>query len=71
MFWMLSQIHNISYSNYQRSMNFISKIQNNYEQLWKYIIRPTRSVYSENDLGPPVLKINGKEVRRKDFMLTN
>lgn len=27
-------------------MNLLGKLQNEYDQLWKYIIRPTRTAYS-------------------------
>ncbi len=41
-------------------MQFIGKIQDEYEQLWKYIIRPTRSSYPESFLGPLNFNLEGK-----------
>jgi hypothetical protein len=52
-------------------MSFIGKIQNDYEQLWRYIIRPARCPYPEKALGPAIITVEGREVHRKDFMLTN
>ena len=42
-----------------------------YEELWKYVIRPEREVYSLNDLGPMKFKHNQKFFKRTDLTLTN
>ena len=52
-------------------MNLLGKLQSEYEQLWKYIIRPSRTAYSEDSLGPSSFRLEGQEVIRKDFTLTN
>lgn len=52
-------------------MNLISNLQKEYEQLWKYIIRPTRQPYSEKKLGSPLFKYQGHEAIRKDIRLKN
>ncbi len=33
-------------------MNIFNNLQDQYEQLWKYIIRPTRNTYPDKSLGP-------------------
>lgn len=33
-------------------MNIFNKLQDEYDQLWKYIIRPVRVTYPDKDLGP-------------------
>lgn len=52
-------------------MNFFGKIQSEYEQLWKLIIRPAKTPYKEEILGPSYFKIKNKTYLRKDFELTN
>lgn len=34
------------------NMQFLNKIQGEYDQLWKYIVRPTRTPYPDTALGP-------------------
>lgn len=41
-------------------MNILGKLQNEYEQLWKYIIRPARTAYSDDNLGPKTFKLEGQ-----------
>jgi hypothetical protein len=48
-------------------MNFVGKLQNEYESLWKQIIRPPRAHYSEEALGPHNFVLEGVQVERKDF----
>lgn len=38
-------------------MNLLNNLQEQYDQLWKYIIRPTRSTYPEKSLGPEVFEL--------------
>lgn len=52
-------------------MNLISNLQKEYEQLWKYIIRPTRLPYPESKLGPCSSHYQGIEIIRRDFRLKN
>ena len=52
-------------------MNLIGKVQNEWEQLWRHVIRPARTVYPEGALGPPRFKLKGREIHRKDFYLDN
>ena len=40
-------------------MNFIGKIQNEYEHLWKQIVKPPRVHYSEESLGPSNFNLEG------------
>ena len=48
-------------------MNLFGKLQNEYEHLWKQVVRPARSHYSEDSLGPSKFALEGKDVERKDF----
>ena len=43
------------------------KIEYSYETLWKLIIRPTRDNYTDNKLGSPNFKFNGKKYHRIDY----
>jgi cephalosporin-C deacetylase-like acetyl esterase len=52
-------------------MNLLGKLQSEYEQLWKHIVRPSRTAYSEDSLGPTSFHLEGQEVLRRDFQLTN
>ena len=40
-----------------------------YETLWKYIIRPERTIYKKRDLGNPSFSLKGKNYVRKDYNL--
>ena len=40
-----------------------------YESLWKYIIRPERTIYKKRDLGNPSFSLKGKNYVRKDYNL--
>lgn len=64
-------MNQVNYISIVSQMNFISKLQSEYEQLWKYILRPTRTTYNEEIIGPSLFTIKEKEVLRKDFQLTN
>ena len=52
-------------------MKFFSNISNQYDSLWKAIIRPPRDSYSPEDLGPFLFQIDGKVVERTDVEITN
>ena len=45
-------------------MQFFNKLQDEYDQLWKYIIRPVRSSYPETQLGPEQFDLEGIKVKR-------
>lgn len=53
------------------TMNLIGKLQNNYEHLWKQIVRPARNNYSEDSLGPARFTLEGVDIQRRDFSLTS
>lgn len=48
-----------------------AKLQDDYEQLCRLIIRPARSPYPLSQLGPEEFKLEGTKVKRIDFELTN
>ena len=48
-------------------MNIFNNLHDQYDQLWKYIIRPKRTTYPEKNLGPTVFELEGKKVKRVDF----
>jgi hypothetical protein len=48
-------------------MNFINKIQAEYEQLWKYIVRPERTTYPQAYLGPAKFRYKNIIYKRVDF----
>lgn len=48
-------------------MQLFNKLQDEYDQLWKYIIRPIRSTYPETHLGPEIFDLEGIKVKREDF----
>jgi pimeloyl-ACP methyl ester carboxylesterase len=52
-------------------MDFISKCQGGYEDIWKAIIRPAREEYEDKHLGPKEFHIKGKLYRRTDLELKN
>ena len=52
-------------------MNLFNKLQDEYDQLWKYIIRPIRTTYPETHLGPEQFDLEGIIVERNDFQLVN
>jgi hypothetical protein len=52
-------------------MDFFSNLKENYEMLWKAIIRPPRATYSPEELPPQLFKIEGRRVKRTDIVLTN
>ena len=52
-------------------MEFFSNLKENYEQLWKAIIRPPRASYKPEELPPAQFKIDGRRVKRTDLTLTN
>ena len=45
------------------------KLKIEYDSLWKYVIRPPRYNYSEEQLGPPTFIYRGKIYKRKDYNL--
>lgn len=45
------------------------KVKYSYETLWKFIIRPPRDEYEEDNLGHPVFMFKGKTFLRKDYDL--
>ena len=52
-------------------MQFLNKIQGGYDQLWKYIIRPTRTPYPDAALGPETFCYENVKVKRNSFQLIN
>jgi cephalosporin-C deacetylase-like acetyl esterase len=52
-------------------MQLFTKLQEEYDQLWKYIIRPARTPYPETALGPETFSLEGITIKRCDFQLTN
>ena len=45
-------------------MNLLGKLQNQYDELWKQIIRPPRSHYSQENLGPKEFALEGQNIKR-------
>ena len=52
-------------------MNLLGKLQSGYEELWRQVVRPPRNNYTEDSLGPVAFSLEGQEVLRQDFDLTN
>ena len=53
-------------------MNFICKLfGGRYDNLWKAIIRPTRDLYEDYELGESKFEINGKWYKRTDLEILN
>ena len=48
-----------------------SFIENNYEIVWKSIIRPPRDEYDDHELGHDKFTINNTNYKRTEFTLTN
>ena len=53
-------------------MSFISNIiENNYDFIWKSLIRPPRDLYKDIELGKDKFQMNGGNYKRTDFNLYN
>ena len=53
-------------------MSLISSIiENNYDFIWKSLIRPPRDIYKESELGRDKFRMNGHNYKRTDFSLYN
>lgn len=52
-------------------MAFLGKINEQYAELWKAIIRPPRDTYEIKDLGPTVFSIENRTYQRTDLSLKN
>lgn len=52
-------------------MTFIGKINEQYAELWKALIRPPRDTYESKDLGPTVFSIESRTYQRTDLFLKN
>lgn len=52
-------------------MQLFNKLQGEYDQLWKHIIRPTRTTYPESALGPETFYLEKVKVKRNSFQLIN
>lgn len=52
-------------------MSFLGKINDQYAELWKAVIRPPRDVYETRDLGPTLFSIEQRTYRRTDLSLKN
>ena len=53
-------------------MNLLCKIfAESYDNLWKAIIRPPRSIYSIKDLGPIKFELNSRNYKRTDLIINN
>lgn len=52
-------------------MAFLSKLNEQYSELWKAVIRPPRDTYEEKDLGPTVFSIENRTYQRTDLALKN
>ncbi len=48
-------------------MSIFSKISNEYENMWKLIIRPERTTYPEGSLGPKNFQLEERNIQRNDF----
>jgi len=51
--------------------SIFGKINDQYAELWKAIIRPPRDVYDVKDLGPPVFSMGNRTYQRTDTTLLN
>lgn len=52
-------------------MAFLGKINEQYSELWRAVIRPPRDVYEVKDLGPTVFSIESRTYQRTDMSLKN
>lgn len=52
-------------------MAFFTRINDQYSELWKAIIRPPRDTYEIKDLGPTVFSIENRTYQRTDTQLKN
>lgn len=52
-------------------MAFFSKINEQYSELWKAIVRPPRDSYEVKDIGPTVFSIENRTYQRTDLQLKN
>lgn len=52
-------------------MSFLGKMNEQYAELWKAIIRPPRDVYETKNLGPRVFSIENNVYQRSDVVLKN
>lgn len=52
-------------------MSFLSRLEEQYSELWRAIIRPPRDIYELKELGPNVFSIENKNFQRTDLWLTN
>jgi hypothetical protein len=53
-------------------MNIIAKLfGDNYDDLWKAVIRPLRDEYKLSDLGPEKFNIKGNNFKITDFSINN
>mmetsp|Transcript_59677 Transcript_59677/g.129244 ORF Transcript_59677/g.129244 Transcript_59677/m.129244 type:complete len:385 (-) Transcript_59677:90-1244(-) len=52
-------------------MAFLSKLNEQYSELWKAVIRPPRDTYETKDLGPTVFSIESRTYHRTDLSLKN
>lgn len=52
-------------------MQIFNKLQDEYDQLWKYIIRPTRTPYPDAALGPETFTLENTKIKRNSFQLIN
>lgn len=50
---------------------FLSKLHEQYSELWRAIIRPPRDTYEIKDLGPTVFSIENRTYQRTDLPLKN
>lgn len=53
------------------SLGFLSKLNEQYSELWKAVIRPPRDTYEIKDLGPTVFSIENRTYQRTDLSLKN
>mmetsp|Transcript_117158 Transcript_117158/g.373164 ORF Transcript_117158/g.373164 Transcript_117158/m.373164 type:complete len:413 (+) Transcript_117158:198-1436(+) len=52
-------------------MAFLGKLNEQYSELWKAVIRPPRDTYEIKDLGPTVFSIENRTYQRTDLSLKN
>jgi len=52
-------------------MSFLGKLNEQYSELWKAVIRPPRDTYELKDLGPTVFSIESRTYQRTDLELKN
>jgi len=52
-------------------MAFLGKLNEQYAELWKAVIRPPRDTYESKDLGPTVFSIENRTYQRTDLCLKN